>query len=141
MRVMPAIDLREGACVQLVGGRYEDERVRIADPLAAARRWRDAGLAELHVVDLDAATGRGSNRTVVHALLAEPGLVCQVGGGVRDDDAVECADRGRRRARRRRHASARGSGVAGARGRPVPRPPRRRGGRPGPLRRDAWLEP
>jgi phosphoribosylformimino-5-aminoimidazole carboxamide ribotide isomerase len=88
MRVMPAIDLREGACVQLVGGRYEDERVRIADPLAAARRWRDAGLAELHVVDLDAATGRGSNRAVVLALVAEPGVTCQAGGGVRDDDAV-----------------------------------------------------
>jgi len=88
MRVMPAIDLREGACVQLVGGRYEDERVRIADPLSAARRWRGAGLGELHVVDLDAATGRGSNAAAVKQLLAEPGIVCQVGGGVRDEAAV-----------------------------------------------------
>ena len=88
MRVIPAVDLREGACVQLVGGRYEDERVRLADPLAAARSWRDAGFRELHVVDLDAATGRGSNAGVVRSLLAEPGLTIQAGGGVRDEAAV-----------------------------------------------------
>ena len=88
MIVLPAIDLREGACVQLVGGRYDDERIRHADPVAVARGWRDAGFRQLHVVDLDAATGRGSNLGVVHALLAEPGLALQVGGGVRDLDAV-----------------------------------------------------
>ncbi len=83
MIAIPAIDLREGACVQLVGGAYERERVRVADPLAAARRWREAGFCSLHVVDLDAATGRGDNRAVVRALLAEGGDV-QVGGGVRE---------------------------------------------------------
>ena len=88
MIVLPAIDLREGACVQLVGGRYDDERVRHADPVAVARGWRDVGFRGLHVVDLDAATGRGSNAAVVRALLAEPGLTLQVGGGVRDEAAV-----------------------------------------------------
>jgi len=88
MIVLPAIDLREGACVQLVGGRYDDERVRHADPGAVARGFREAGFRELHVVDLDAATGRGSNAPVVRALLAEPGLRLQVGGGVRDGSAV-----------------------------------------------------
>ena len=88
MRVIPAVDLREGACVQLVGGRYDDERVREADPLAAARRWRAAGFRELHIVDLDAATGRGSNAGAVRTLLKEPGLELQVGGGVRDETAV-----------------------------------------------------
>lgn len=89
MIAIPAIDLREGACVQLVGGRYEDERVRRADPLEVAREFREAGFRAIHVVDLDAATGRGSNAGVVRALLGLPGLTFQVGGGVRDTVAVE----------------------------------------------------
>lgn len=88
MIALPAIDLREGACVQLVGGRYEDERVRHNDPLAIACVFRDAGFRALHVVDLDAATGRGSNAGVLRTLLALPGLAFQVGGGVRDTHAV-----------------------------------------------------
>ena len=44
MRAIPAIDLREGACVQLVGGSYEAERVRVNDPLDALRRWRQLPL-------------------------------------------------------------------------------------------------
>lgn len=83
MIAIPAVDLREGACVQLVGGRYDEERVRIADPLLAARRWADAGFTRLHVVDLDAATGAGSNAAVVDELLAWGRMDVQVGGGIR----------------------------------------------------------
>jgi len=89
MIAVPAVDLREGACVQLVGGSYDDERVRLADPLAAARRWRDAGFGRVHVVDLDAATGRGDNAAVVRALIAGAGVPVGLGGGVRDDAAVD----------------------------------------------------
>jgi phosphoribosylformimino-5-aminoimidazole carboxamide ribotide isomerase len=89
MIVIPAIDLREGACVQLVGGRYEDERVRLDDPVAVARDWGARGLRRLHVVDLDAATGRGANLAVIRRLLAEPELEFQVGGGVRSRKAIE----------------------------------------------------
>lgn len=84
MIAIPAIDLREGACVQLVGGSYEQERVRLDDPVAVARRWRELGFRHLHVVDLDAATGRGCNDDVVARLLADSaGVSVQVGGGVR----------------------------------------------------------
>ena len=85
MIAIPALDLREGACVQLVGGAYDAERVRLADPVAVARRWREAGFTALHVVDLDAATERGHNRDVIATLLAEGGDV-QVGGG--EDAAI-----------------------------------------------------
>ena len=89
MIVLPAVDLREGACVQLVGGAYADERVRLDDPLAAAREWARLGFRRLHVVDLDAATGRGSNAAVVDELVRHGGFeAVQVGGGVRDRDAV-----------------------------------------------------
>lgn len=89
MRALPAIDLREGACVQLVGGSYEAERVRLPDPLLVAQRWAAAGLTSLHIVDLDAALGRGSNTPVIAALARQPGLELQVGGGVRALAAIE----------------------------------------------------
>ena len=89
MIAVPALDLREGACVQLVGGDYAAERVRRPDPLVVAREWREAGFASLHVVDLDAATGRGDNAQMVRAVLEEGAVRCQVGGGVRDDARVE----------------------------------------------------
>ena len=90
MIVIPAVDLREGACVQLVGGEYDAERVRLEDPVAVAREWSRLGFRRLHVVDLDAATGRGSNAALVEEIVREGGVdAVQVGGGVRDEDAVE----------------------------------------------------
>ena len=83
MIAIPAVDLREGACVQLVGGDYANERVRLADPISVAREWARYGFRRLHVVDLDAATGRGSNRDIVNELLREIPAEIQVGGGVR----------------------------------------------------------
>jgi phosphoribosylformimino-5-aminoimidazole carboxamide ribotide isomerase len=93
MQVIPAIDLRDGACVQLVGGSYDDERVRIADPVAVASYWARLGFTRIHVVDLDAATGRGSNAEIVRAILGsvirDTPLKVQCGGGVRDFDGIE----------------------------------------------------
>lgn len=88
MIVMPAIDLRDGACVQLVGGSYDDERVRIADPIAVAQRWQALGFTHLHIVDLDAATDRGSNRDVVRRLLQRNNTNAQVGGGVSTIESI-----------------------------------------------------
>ena len=89
MIAIPAVDLRDGHCVQLVGGEYTDEKVRLEDPLAVAREWARLGFAWLHVVDLDAATGRGSNRAIVREIVQDGSLDVQVGGGVRDADAIE----------------------------------------------------
>lgn len=89
MNVVPALDLRDGACVQLRGGDYDREIVRLEDPRGVALTWLARGFRALHVVDLDAATGRGDNRDVVRAICAIEGLAVQVGGGVRDDEVVE----------------------------------------------------
>jgi len=89
MIAVPAVDLREGAVVQLVGGKYEQEKVRLGDPLGVARHWETMGFCELHVVDLDAATGRGSNTAIVRDILLERTGAVQVGGGIRDGDAIE----------------------------------------------------
>lgn len=88
MIAIPAIDLREGDCVQLVGGNYERERLRLPDPVEVARRWAEMGFKRLHVIDLDAATGRGSNQDTVDMIIASEVLPVQVGGGVRSEAAV-----------------------------------------------------
>jgi phosphoribosylformimino-5-aminoimidazole carboxamide ribotide isomerase len=86
---IPAVDLRDGACVQLVGGSYREERVRLEYPVEVARSWERYGFSRLHVVDLDAATGRGSNRSVVRSILDEADVPVQVGGGIRSGELVE----------------------------------------------------
>lgn len=94
MIAIPAVDLRAGRCVQLVGGDYAQERVRLDDPVEVAREWARTGFARLHVVDLDAATGRGSNRALIGELLREVAretggaVPVQVGGGVREGDDI-----------------------------------------------------
>ena len=89
MIAIPAVDLREGSCVQLVGGSFQEERVRLDDPLEVAASWARFGFSWLHVVDLDAATGRGSNLAIVRELLAETAVPVQVGGGVRSSDQAD----------------------------------------------------
>lgn len=89
MKALPAIDLRDGACVQLVGGAFDRERVRLPDPLAQAQHFARQGFTELHVVDLDAAVGGGQNSEVIRALIATSGLAVQVGGGVRSTELIE----------------------------------------------------
>lgn len=89
MIAIPAVDLRGGHCVQLVGGDYDREQVRLDDPLAVARNWVQSGFNRLHVVDLDAATGRGANAEVIRELLRDSSVPVQVGGGVRDEARIE----------------------------------------------------
>lgn len=89
MIAIPAVDLRDGACVQLVGGSYRQERVRLEDPIEVARAWERSGFSRLHVVDLDAATGRGSNLGLVRSLISDVSIPVQVGGGVRSASVLE----------------------------------------------------
>lgn len=88
MIATPAVDLRQGRCVQLVGGRPEEERVSLPDPVEVAERWWKAGFRALHVVDLDAALGEGSNRETVGELIGATAATVQVGGGVRRTEDV-----------------------------------------------------
>jgi phosphoribosylformimino-5-aminoimidazole carboxamide ribotide isomerase len=85
----PAVDLKGGRCVQLVGGRPDDERVSLPDPVAVAKRWYETGFATLHVVDLDAALGSGDNLDLVLEIVAATEATTQVGGGIRDDERAE----------------------------------------------------
>jgi phosphoribosylformimino-5-aminoimidazole carboxamide ribotide isomerase len=88
----PAIDIRGGQAVRLLQGDYERETAYDADPVDAARRWADEGAQFLHVVDLDGAkAGEPRNLAAVGQIAAAVECPVQVGGGLRDADAVEAA--------------------------------------------------
>jgi phosphoribosylformimino-5-aminoimidazole carboxamide ribotide isomerase len=89
MIAIPAIDIREGACVQLVGGSYDAEQLRLDDPVGVARRFEYDGFRRVHMVDLDAATDRGDNTETIRGMLRATVMEAQVGGGVRDEAAIE----------------------------------------------------
>ena len=93
MLVIPAIDLRDGRCVRLRQGRYEDETVYFDDPVRMAKLWRVMNTKVLHLVDLDAARttteGDAHNRDVIARIAASLDVPVQVGGGVRTLEDVE----------------------------------------------------
>ncbi len=91
MDLIPAIDLKEGRCVRLRQGRMEDETVFSDDPVAVAERWAAAGARRLHIVDLDGAVAGSPvhDRLIADIVNAVPDVPVQVGGGIRDEDAVQ----------------------------------------------------
>jgi phosphoribosylformimino-5-aminoimidazole carboxamide ribotide isomerase len=89
MTIYPAIDLRNGRCVRLFQGKADQETVYFENPADPARSWKNAGATHLHVVDLDGAfAGASSNLDAVKTILQVEGLKVQLGGGMRDEDAV-----------------------------------------------------
>ena len=90
LTLLPAVDVSRGRAVQLVQGEASSETA-YGDPVAAARRWQQAGAQWLHLVDLDAAFGRGSNAPLLARMIRETGISAELSGGIRDDDALEAA--------------------------------------------------
>lgn len=87
--VIPAIDLRGGRCVRLRQGDFAAETRYGDDPVAMARRWEAEGARRLHVVDLDgAARGARAHGSVIAEICAALAIPVQVGGGLRDLDAI-----------------------------------------------------
>jgi phosphoribosylformimino-5-aminoimidazole carboxamide ribotide isomerase len=90
MQIWPAIDLRGGKCVRLQQGDYNRETVFGDDPAEMARRWVREGADRLHLVDLDGARdGLAANKRAVESILAAVDVPCQLGGGVRSDEAID----------------------------------------------------
>lgn len=91
MLIIPAIDLKDGACVRLRQGRMEDSTVFSNDPVSMAKKWVDAGCRRLHLVDLNGAfEGEPVNGEVVTAIAVRyPELPIQIGGGIRTLETIE----------------------------------------------------
>jgi phosphoribosylformimino-5-aminoimidazole carboxamide ribotide isomerase len=92
----PAVDLRGGKCVQLIGGVPGTEVVALDDPLAQAERWVGEGADHLHVIDLDGAIlGKRVNASILSQIIKNLDLFIQVGGGIRtQEDARTILDLG-----------------------------------------------
>jgi 1-(5-phosphoribosyl)-5-[(5-phosphoribosylamino)methylideneamino] imidazole-4-carboxamide isomerase/N-(5'phosphoribosyl)anthranilate isomerase len=90
LQLLPAVDVAGGQAVQLVQGVAGSEK-RFGDPVEAALRWRDAGAEWIHLVDLDAAFGRGHNRELLAAIVARVDVQVELSGGIRDDDSLTAA--------------------------------------------------
>ena len=89
MKVIPAIDVKGGKCVQLVGGKPGTERVQIEDVLGVAGRWESEGAELIHIIDLDSALGTGNNERLVEMITAALSIPVQVGGGIRSEEQIQ----------------------------------------------------
>lgn len=90
LQLLPAVDVQGGQAVQLVQGVAGTEKT-FGDPLAAAERWVAGGAEWIHLVDLDAAFGRGSNAPLLAELIGQVGVDVELSGGIRDDASLERA--------------------------------------------------
>jgi phosphoribosylformimino-5-aminoimidazole carboxamide ribotide isomerase len=92
MRLIPAIDLKDGVCVRLLKGDFSQETKYAADPATLRDHYAHLGADWLHVVDLDGAReGEGRNQTIIADLARTAAPSLQVGGGFRTRDAVASA--------------------------------------------------
>lgn len=90
LQLLPAVDVADGQAVRLVQGEAGSE-TGYGDPLEAALAWQEAGAEWIHLVDLDAAFGRGDNIDVLRRVAAELELKVEMSGGIRDDASLERA--------------------------------------------------
>jgi phosphoribosylanthranilate isomerase len=88
--LLPAVDVAGGEAVRLVQGAAGTETA-YGDPLTAALAWQDAGAEWVHLVDLDAAFGRGSNRAQLADVVGRLDVDVELSGGIRDDESLEAA--------------------------------------------------
>ena len=90
LELLPAVDIADGQAVQLVQGVAGSEK-RFGDPVEAALRWQEAGAEWIHLVDLDAAFGRGHNRELQARIVGALDIQVEMSGGIRDDESLEAA--------------------------------------------------
>ena len=90
MRIIPAVDIKEGRCVRLVQGKVDQETVYSNDPLSMANHWDEEGAQTIHVVDLDGAfQGSPINAEIVKNIIYSSSVDIQVGGGIRTLETIE----------------------------------------------------
>jgi 1-(5-phosphoribosyl)-5-[(5-phosphoribosylamino)methylideneamino] imidazole-4-carboxamide isomerase/N-(5'phosphoribosyl)anthranilate isomerase len=88
--LLPAVDVAGGQAVRLVRGEAGSQ-TSYGDPLEAALTWQRAGARWVHLVDLDAAFGRGSNAELIASVVARLDIAVELSGGIRDDDSLAAA--------------------------------------------------
>ena len=90
LTLLPAVDVADGQAVRLVQGAAGSE-TSYGDPVSAALAWQEAGASWVHLVDLDAAFGRGSNADLLAEVTGKLDIAVEMSGGIRDDESLERA--------------------------------------------------
>ncbi|GGL25698.1 bifunctional 1-(5-phosphoribosyl)-5-((5-phosphoribosylamino)methylideneamino)imidazole-4-carboxamide isomerase/phosphoribosylanthranilate isomerase PriA [Phycicoccus endophyticus] len=90
LQLLPAVDVVDGRAVQLVQG-VSGSGQEFGDPVAAALRWQEQGAQWLHLVDLDAAFGRGENAALLAQIVGRLDIDVEMSGGIRDEESLERA--------------------------------------------------
>ena len=90
LQLLPAVDVADGQAVRLVQGEIGTETT-YGSPLDAAQAWQEAGAEWIHLVDLDAAFGRGSNRELLAEMIGRLDVAVELSGGIRDDTSLDAA--------------------------------------------------
>lgn len=90
LQLLPAVDVADGQAVRLVQGELGSETTYGA-PIDAALQWQRGGAEWIHLVDLDAAFGTGSNRELIAAVIGQLDVNVELSGGIRDDESLDAA--------------------------------------------------
>ncbi len=90
LELLPAVDVADGQAVRLVQG-VAGSATSYGDPVEAALGWQRSGAEWIHLVDLDAAFGRGSNRALLAEVVGKVDVKVEMSGGIRDDDSLKAA--------------------------------------------------
>ena len=88
-QIFPAIDIMNGSCVRLVEGQHDSRKDYGIKPLEMAMKYQDLGAKNLHIVDLDAAFGKGNNYTQISEIVSKTTLNIELGGGIRTTDQAK----------------------------------------------------
>lgn len=89
MLIIPAVDIKNGKCVQLVQGKPGTEQIIIENPAKVAKSWEDKNASTIHVIDLDGAFGNKNNISVVEKILDTVSVPIQMGGGIRSKEYAQ----------------------------------------------------
>ena len=90
MRIYPAIDIKDGHCVRLLRGSFDDVTVYGDNPAQTAKKWESLGGEYIHVVDLDGALkGRGVNSEAIKEICKSVNVPVQTGGGIRTMEDID----------------------------------------------------
>jgi phosphoribosyl isomerase A len=90
LEILPAVDVADGQAVQLVQG-VDNTGGQFGDPVAASIHWQEAGARWIHLVDLDAAFGRGDNAAVLAEIIATVTVDVELSCGIGDDRTLDAA--------------------------------------------------
>ena len=89
MKIFPAIDIINGECVRLTKGLAENKTIYDKSPVDMAKIYQDKGFETIHVVDLDATLGKGSNDKTLELIRKNIDIQIEVAGGIRDKAAIQ----------------------------------------------------